>query len=693
VKDTLTGRPVRRIPGSGVLPGTSVAGSSAVFSLDSRHLLVYRTARDGPDQTRVSVDLSRWRLWDQETGDETALPPELVAADPAADMVLGPGAAWLVWLRVPRSRPGEWLRPPVEVTYSRWDRAANRVTASRFSIGRDDGRPALSPDGGTVYWQPQPPGVSRQFAEGEPLAPVLSQVDYRPWYECWDVTKSEPVRRFEPVRLPRYSADQRLLAGASLRTALVFNRAGTMAAYRTATEVVVYRVSDGTEHARFPLPGTSERMSGPERARTDALLLSDDGNRIVVGLKDTYHVAERTADGTAGRLIRYSAEENLLSPPSFSRLMPRLQPGGKTLIGLDVTTPVARVWDVSRDRVRFEPLQAAPRNPVRDGPQTRQFTSSDGRVTLEWTVRRETRPDTALPPVIVGGGPIVVQVGGKVLGSITDWADVISPTPLSLGGGRRLLVDAFIRPTTEDRTITPGMEWRLYDLEGGLRKIESGPGSLVSLPGTPYLVERTASPFSFVQRPAGLPIDRHTALRHLDTGEVVRRLELPGRTLHLSGFDPTGRTFLVESTDTPLPAAGPTRRRYATADYAVAGAGLAAVTLRVGRPAPLAEGPRSLRVHLFDTATGREIWARDVAPGSFAGRTDDARFTPDGKRVLARYTASRVGSPQGRDRLWVAGADGTVEHDLTVHEQAPSPSRTRSLVGLRGVPASDLTVC
>lgn len=93
---------------------------------------------------------------------------------------------------------------------------------------------------------------------------------------------------------------------------------------------------------------------------------------------------------------------------------------------------------------------------------------------------------------------------------------------------------------------------------------------------------------------------------------------------------------------------------------------------------------RSLRVQLFETATGALLQSWDVAPEAIYDVNSRARFSPDGKRVLLRYRSRAQWAPEtgrmvvresSKDRLWVARTDGTVEHDISVHERPSDAGR------------------
>ena len=99
---------------------------------------------------------------------------------------------------------------------------------------------------------------------------------------------------------------------------------------------------------------------------------------------------------------------------------------------------------------------------------------------------------------------------------------------------------------------------------------------------------------------------------------------------------------------------------------------------------------KPVRVHLFDRATGKELWAHDIgAEGRFVAVTAHL-FSPDGRRVLLRYETrvprgnAAVGIPVEKDRVWVADMGGAVERDFPVHENSPLPTPFGNLAGTSG---------
>lgn len=170
---------------------------------------------------------------------------------------------------------------------------------------------------------------------------------------------------------------------------------------------------------------------------------------------------------------------------------------------------------------------------------------------------------------------------------------------------------------------------------------------------------------------------------------------MPNREVRFCEFDPSGKTYLVESVERAEPddLAPAPRAVYSTAELAVTGAAFAgnpdpARPPRFG-PTGAGGGPREgfgtvagvpvpvrpVRVHLFDAATHRELHAWDVAPDSIRSVIGHARFSPDGKRILFRYVGGEPDMkgppgmrPDGPGRLWVARPDGRFEHDVALAE-------------------------
>lgn len=729
VKETATGRLVGRVPPSGFLPvarrdnGTRpspgvISLTRRLFSPDGRHLLLFVSTRRSNAQEPAPLDPAATRLWNVDTGVGVALPEkvmELAGNNYAA--VLGRDAGSLTWIRVSERRPGPEDRPggigtngPVEVVCYRWDRATDALTESDpFLIGRYSGRPILTSDGSAVNWfGQQRPARDRGFGGPgkEPPTPESDAAEKGPWLECWDVTTARPAKRFGK-HLPTTDAQ---FSSAMSRSLIEYSPDGTKAAYRSGPdEVTVYRMTDGQEHARIPLTGVSAvRAAGPGVSRLQAVAVGDDGNRIVVRRPNMFYVVEKTDRGSTTRryLIPEVLDQDSLPTTLLSSQMGFLA-DGRTFLDISDGHSV-KLWDVTRDPNALVPVPGPVSSIVeRDGRKVSRVTTSDGRFTLERPadpLDEVIGPSTTVGPrgerLRLFAGPVVVcDAAGKSIGRLPDPPTYSYLTAEALGDGRRLLVNFTLSgdgPSGFARSQVTQV-WRLYDLGGGVRQIDGGPGRLARVAGTPYLISTHPG---MADVSVSTQIDQpYLELRHGETGELVRSIRMPKRDVRFCGFDPTGRHYLVQSAEQWNQIRLP-RPVLSAAELAVVG-GAFTVNPRFVRPGTRPTGPEvqrefessmvylpgSVRVHLFETATGKELWARDVTPERVIEQLSPAVFTPDGKWIVMRYqtrtgpargsaaTGNWTTNPTGsepiipaRDRIWVAGVDGTVERVFAVHE-------------------------
>jgi WD40 repeat protein len=666
VMETLTGRLIGRVPRTGFFPGIRAESGRAqaatqwVFSADGKHLLVFLFKGQGTAEDPRTRNMEASRLWNVDTGEAISIPARLAeAVNLSTRAILGPDAASLTWLRLPPS-PVSFFSGPVEVVCCRWDRASGEIAESKpFPIGRDTGWPALTPDGATVFWLEQRvlgKGKQGSINPDERIPPVAMQ---SPWFECWDVTTVEkPVPRFEPRRLPPLAAWSGASAYANFPT---FDYSANMVAYRPGPdEVIVYRIADGEEYARFPLTGILAMPPEPLNPRTQQFfVVSDDGNRVVVRTGYQIIVNEKTAKGIVSR--RFLAADPGKTSAVYGAGL-KLLADRKTFVDL-LAVPRVRIWDVSRDRTEAGPVDnpSVGRSVERDGQQFRAVQTDDGRFVLEWPVKGQS-----------DSRPIVVRERDKEIGREPNPPQYARLSAFTLADGHRLFIqyESF-----------GGHSWRLYDIDRGLRQIDGGSGTVSRPEGVPYLIEQTDRGFVSTV----LPVVPSFNLRDGRTGDVVRTVQLPEREVHFCGFDPTGQTYLVQSIKVqsikqwnlvPRP-----RRVLSTAELAVAGSpfGINPLFDRNtpsfgGREAvPGAFGvqffPDTIRVHLYETATGKERWSKDIVVERAIAVARVARFSPDGKRILVRFAAATPGPsgpPRIQDRLWVALPDGTVERDFVV---------------------------
>jgi hypothetical protein len=715
VRETLTGRTVGRVPKRGHIPlaegdGPGSGRTDPVFSQDGRYVFVRVShgvpAKNPNDPWTYVVDHARSRLWSVETGEPVPAPAELAGW---RNVILGPDAAWAVWFDAAQDveKTGTNSFPnrvgPAEVTCSRWDRATGKVTKlTAFKIGKGYGYPELTPDGGTLYWLAE----ARVSLKGG--ATSFPKVDAEnPWFECWDVTGEEPKRRFQ-LRLPRAAG-----AGGGMgfvpgvQGSLAFSPSGAMAAYRTyGGEIVVYRMSDGEVHARFPLAGVPGDTFNGFRV-VGRLYVSDDGERIVIRGENQMSVLERPGNRTT---VRHVPVADLNDPQLGSITHGHLLADGKTYVQLDcprdprTNKARVRVWDVSRDPSRFEARALPPRvqavSVQRDGNSFRRLAVADGRLFFEWPQAEASYDEEAKANGFAGelfGGPFVVRdPDGRELGTIPVKAERYTrPTAELLADGHRLLVHINVSGVGPKGTwaVNSTERWGLYDLDRGGREIAGGVGSLSRVPGAPYLIEHGSYAGA-----AGTGAVRFLILRHAATGDVFHRIEIPNRDVRFCEFDPTGKTYLVESVPRVERPAGPEtapapRPVHSTAELALTGGAFAAnprpsrmprvppgggwgvpgskegFGTVIGVPVPV----RPVRIHLFDAATHRELLAWDVGPDRIRAAVSPARFSPDGKRILFRYVGGEPDMkappgmrPDGPARLWVARPDGRVEHDVAL---------------------------
>jgi WD40 repeat protein len=475
-----------------------------------------------------------------------------------------------------------------------------------------------------------------------------------------------------------------------------------MAAYRTAAgEIVVYRLPTGKDapgeaevHARFPLTGALPSVFQALFGRS--FFVADDGNRLVFRGENQMAVLEKAWSGVTVRKIPYVDTDS--SQYAFGTPPAKLLGDGKTFVQIDQfladrgRAPQVRVWDVSRDPNRFVPENVPSTGSVtvrRDGQWVRTLAVPGGHVSLEWPGRepKDGEPDPTnfrgrddIPDVFTG--PFVVRdAGDKVLGKVTDVPGSYRLTAQTLAEGRRLFVH-YRFPTGglvvggKRQSVELAYQWRLYDLDNRAREIDGGSGTWMRPEGAPYFLEVPG------QADGTRLLRTHLILRDGRTGDPIGRVQLPNRSVSFCDFDPTGRTFLVQSVAVAPDVPPAPRRVLSTAELAVTGAALGGNP----RPGPLLpvgpEGSRfeylgvqpQIRLHLFDVATHKELHAWDIAPENFLFVASTARFSPDGRRILFRYVTGTPGAPgparviPDKGWLWVARPDGMVEHNLQVHE-------------------------
>jgi WD40 repeat protein len=433
--------------------------------------------------------------------------------------------------------------------------------------------------------------------------------------------------------------------------------------------------------------------------------VSNDGDRIVIRAPFSIVVFEkkpRGAPSTSRRFVVVDREETngLNSSPNNYRLLP----DGKTFIDVSLP-PNVRIWDVSRDPdlVVADNYRRAFTLIERDGRTWRQVTTGDGRFSLEWPAPAET----SFKLISNSTGPIVVRdADGKELGQLPDPAGFSYFTAEFLAESRRLLVQYTLTSAEPDPTPRSNVtlrRWRIYDLEKGFRLIDSGTGVLNRLPNVPVLLETLRSPED--GSPQHVLLDPYAVLRDARTGELIRRVEFPDRYLRFCGFDPSGQKYLVLSAARAPTAVPRPRQVRSPAELAVVGgafAGNPGFTSQRGQAVrdPVTD-PRNLqafRVHLFERATGNELWSHEITAEFHIPAVGETRFTPDGQRVLLRYETSAprtFGNRQvvslEKDRVWVADINGRVEHDLVVLEQSRTELRSFDL-GSRPFRFAELTL-
>jgi serine/threonine protein kinase len=711
VIDTATGKAIGRVPRTGSIWGKKNKPGLMEFvvSSDGQYVLTgeYRPVGNWTDETPVESRFrsvpNSWVMTEVDTGTEIPLPPELREKfQYQAQIAVGPKGAWVTVLFVPPSDrfTGEWTGP-VRVRCDRWDRAGGAVTPlGVFPVGKNYGRPVLDLKGDIVYWLPTFPEIP--FLTNRPL-------ETTPWFESWDVTGSEPRRIGKPFALTQVKGPS--AGGQAYRSRLEVSLSpnGSKLAYLTdANEVLIHRVADGEVLDRIPMtaatPLNAARAGGflGDIAFNSFLRINDDGTRVLLFHPSAIGVAEKSDRGIRQWQIPV-ANWGTDGPPG-------LYADNKTLRAFDAWRRTLREWDVSSDPNQYRPNQGL--NPnlatvVRREGKTYLRKTTAGGVSIEWEVDQVPTgplPSGQSPPEGSAvsryqSGPVVVRdAAGTVRGRITDLPENVTLQVVNLDGGH-VIVRYSASGGTGPTATASRPEWRRYDLIPELGLAERRHTALTVRQD--YLVEDPNTPlisgFGVGGRgPAvGLPTSPLLFIRSGDTGAPRFRVEVPGRLVRFDGFDPSGRTYLIESVDqASQPREIPPVNSLRQVASVTGGLVLSAASpLTFPRPSDLnVHWP--VRIHLRDADSHRDIWATDVGADSFAGVMAVPQFSPDGRHVLFRYDAfvgesGRTGRESRRgtsDRLWVSRADGTLEYDRPVEEGRPvsagyfSPNRVSGSV-------------
>jgi WD40 repeat protein len=430
-----------------------------------------------------------------------------------------------------------------------------------------------------------------------------------------------------------------------------------MAAFLSPKEVTIRRLSDRAVHWTTPIP-----TDMPKTGLGESIHLSDDGNKLVFRWAGTFVVAERLGDGAVNSwrtMIRETGNTFRTGRGTGLALATQLSPDGNTFVGFDEDRGTLRVWDVSRDPGT---------GPARPGPIHENWwgmnspTSRRGLVgpgwtiagadgngfvvvaagdrTAEWPVAFRPRFGSA-PPKDQPQGPIVIRAKDG-----TERARILAPEnsrydAAGFAANGRRLIASWASPRPKDPPGVPeapaggGAQrpfqetWGLYDTEqmGELKPIASGFGLLYPIANSPFLLE-------LPQGGASPVVTRLTtkrfAIRLADTGEVLKEYAAPpgGRVqITPESFTPTGDRFVLFSTT-------------------------AAVS-----PVMSKQGPAPVKVHIIETATGKELGTADLGETRIVL---SASHFPDGRRVLI----------QGNDLRILRTADATTDCTLR-----PPPTR------------------
>jgi WD40 repeat protein len=639
VWDTRTGRPVAQVPKAGQPP--LVKPVAFTVAADGKYVA---TTRHEDPQKDAGQSGRRVRLWNLETGEEISGPPDVPAE---GEMRVGPGAAWIVWVKggaYAANRKQEGL------TVVRWERATGEVTRTSLAAFPDpaDTVPSLrqvprgrafagsggegffpAPDGQSVYRVLNRGIVWTKPAEDEGKEPATVH-EAASHVECWDVTTSPPRPRWQPIGIGRVGPEVQkprgggnvVVRGGGVRSAanvgaigtgtqLVFSRGFAAAAACNRDTVSVYRLADGKLLWQAPW-GQKDQLFG----------VSDDGSRVA--FNDAYRltVLEKSGPADPRELVfRHAGSQG----PLF------LSADGKTVLTEPETNRI-RVLDVARDPAQAALGKAGRLSVLRPGP---------------WRAA-ERNPC------------VVVDADGREVARVEAPAGGRNLYARLVAGDRRLLM-VILTPGDSDDDDEPGKprrdpyEWALYDLAGpgGLKRVGGGPGWVRSSPDTRWLVVTTLTGVRKV-RPQGAEweefLREHSvAIHDALTGDRVREV-MTHRTQSSVGsvdVDPTGTRYCVMT----WPA-------------------------HDGEGNPhLLQGHPTLRMH--ETSTGRELWSMEL---------DDVTrphvrvfFGPDGRRVFVYMDFQGDRDRPPSTQVWVGqAADGT--HELTLPLTSDRPGNIKPQV-------------
>jgi hypothetical protein len=295
-------------------------------------------------------------------------------------------------------------------------------------------------------------------------------------------------------------------------------------------------------------------------------------------------------------------------------------------------------------------------------------------------------------------GPIAVRdAKGTVRGQITDLPENVTILNLDLDADHLLIRYYRTGPGGRGGGLF-GMEWRRYDLLPEIHEVEHGESMIGLRKGQDYLIEypaagaRGGTRFGFGRGATpGLPTASFFAIRDAKTGAKRFRVEEPDRLVRFDGFDPAGKTYLMESVDRKSMVSQPlspvsTSVQHQQGIAVIAGGTYVAVVEEAKRQRTIAEGRIwPVRIHVRDAATHRDLQKWEIGVKTFAGVVAPPEFSPDGRHILFRYDAYTDERPLAvatfrrpvEDRVWVARPDGTGERELVVANRQGSGGQRR----------------